>query len=294
MTTMQVPTPDGRELEVLVEGDEDGFPFFLHSGSPTAAVAYPPYDRAARERGLRLITCSRPGYGASSPRTGDHVVADDVTDVVTVLDAVGASEFVTLGHSGGGPRALACAALLPGRCLAATSLAGVAPRDAAGLDWPAGMAEENQAEYAAAAAGHAAYDAHLTAEALPMLTAPAAELAEALGGLLTDVDRASLDPSYAAYLAEVFHRAAEQGVVGMRDDGLVMMQPWGFDLAAVRVPVAVWQGDLDAMVPPAHGRWLAEHVAGARAHLLPDEGHLSITARMGEMLDELVAMAGLR
>jgi pimeloyl-ACP methyl ester carboxylesterase len=81
-------------------------------------------------------------------------------------------------------------------------------------------------------------------------------------------------------------------VVGARDDGLAATRPWGFDLASITVPVAVWQGGQDAMVPFAHGQWLAAHVPGAEAHLPDDEGHLSLTLRIEEILSDLVRLAG--
>ncbi len=70
------------------------------------------------------------------------------------------------------------------------------------------------------------------------------------------------------------------------------MRPWGFDLAGVTVPVAVWQGRLDRMVPISHGEWLAAHVAGARAHLYDEEGHISLLARLDRILDDLLELAG--
>lgn len=288
---------DGRTLEHLTGGDPDGFPWLYHSGSPSAAVAYAPVDEAARQAGLRLITFSRAGYGGSSPRRpeqGPPRMADDVADAVELLEHLGVDELVTLGWSGGGPRALATAALLPGRCRAAATLAGVAPHDGAGLDWSAGMAPENVAEYTAAAAGPEAYAAYLEREFLPVLQASPADLTEAMGGLLTPVDQAALDDTYAEWLAETFRRAGAQGVVGVRDDGLACVAPWGFDLASITVPVAVWQGREDAMVPYSHGAWLAEHVPGARAHLFDDEGHLSLVARLDEVLADLTGLAGLR
>ncbi len=138
----------------------------------------------------------------------------------------------------------------------------MAPHDGAGLDWSAGMAPENVAEYTAAAAGPEAYAAYLEREFLPVLQASPADLTEAMGGLLTPVDQAALDDTYAEWLAETFRRAGAQGVVGVRDDGLACVAPWGFDLASITVPVAVWQGREDAMVPYSHGAWLAEHVPG--------------------------------
>ncbi|MCY7395421.1 MAG: alpha/beta hydrolase [Nocardioides sp.] len=294
MTYLEVPTPDGRTLEVLTGGDPDGRTWLFHSGSPSAAVPYAPIDRVAADLGLRMVTYSRPGYGASTPRelpADGPRFAHDVADVVAVLDHLGAEEFVTLGWSGGGPRALACAALLPQRCRAAASLAGVAPHDAEGLDWSAQMAPENVAEYAAARAGAETYAAYLTTDFLPVLQAGVDDLVAEMGGLLTPVDRAALTGEHAVWVAETFRRAAAQGVRGVRDDGLACVAPWGFDLASITVPVAIWQGRQDAMVPYQHGVWLAEHVPGAQAHLLEDEGHLSLVNRLDEIVADLKRLA---
>ena len=76
-------------------------------------------------------------------------------------------------------------------------------------------------------------------------------------------------------------RQAAQGIVGWRDDDLTHTRPWGFDVGTIGVPTAVWQGTEDLMVPFAHAEWLAAHVAGARAHLVDGEGHLSLLMRMG-------------
>jgi len=291
--TFQVPGPDGRTIEVLTEGDPNGVGVLFHGGSPSAAATYAPLDELCRRLGLRLVTYSRPGYGASTPRPEPGRYADDVVESTMVLDHLGVEEFVTLGWSGGGPRALACAALLPDRCRAAASLAGVGPHDGAGLDWFAGMAPENQAEYHAAEQGPEAYAAYLTTEFLPVLQATAEELAEAMGGLVTPVDKAAMTPEFSDWLSRLFARAGAQGVVGVRDDGIAAVSPWGFDLASIRVPVAVWQGRQDAMVPYAHGAWLAAHVPGAEAHLFDDEGHISLVGRLEEILTDLVRLGGV-
>ncbi|HCB05550.1 MAG TPA: alpha/beta hydrolase [Nocardioides bacterium] len=288
-----VHTPDGRSLEVLTGGDPDGFPLLFHGGSPSAVVPFAPLDRAAREAGFRLITYSRPGYGDSTarPRVEPRMV-DDVADSVAVLDALDLDTFVTAGWSGGGPRALGCAALLPGRCLAAASIAGVGPHDGAGLDWKAGMAPENVAEYTAAETGRAAYDAYLEKEFLPVLQADADDLADAMGELLPPVDRAALDRPFLEWLTETFHRAGVQRTAGVLDDGQAAVRPWGFDVGAITVPVAIYQGRQDAMVPFAHGEWLAAHVPGAEAHLTDDDGHLTLVTRLPEILADLKRLAG--
>ena len=290
---IQVPGPGDRSIEVLTGGADDGPCLLFHGGSPSAVAEWPALEAAARAAGLRLVTYSRPGYGASTPRPEAGAYADDVVESVAVLDHLGVDEFVTVGWSGGGPRALACAALLPERCRAAATIAGVAPYDAAGLDWFAGMAEENHAEYHAAEQGADAYGAFLQENSLPALLASPEEIADGMGGLVTPVDKAALDAPFSDWLSRAFNHAAAQGVVGVRDDGLAAVSPWGFAPADIRVPVAVWQGRQDAMVPYAHGVWLAEHVPGAEPHLFEDEGHLSLVTRMDPILADLKRLAGI-
>ena len=291
-----VTSPDGRQLEYLTGGADDGFPLLFHSGTPSAAVRYQPLWDAARDAGLRLVTYSRPGYGASTPRPsgGEPVpIGEDVADSVTVLDALGIGEFVTLGWSGGGPRALGCAALLPDRCRAAVSLAGVAPADAEGLDWLAGMGPENVRDFELAAQGREALRASVEEEVAEFSKVTGEQIVAAFGGLVDEVDAGALTGDFAAYLAASFRHAAAQGVIGLLEDNLQIMRHWGFDVAAIAGPVSVWQGAHDRMVPLAHGQWLADRIPGARAHLFDDEGHITLVNRVGEMFVELRELAGL-
>src|SRR5882757_4740343 len=156
--TRILATADGRQLEVLSTGPEDGPVLLFHNGTPGGLVASPDMAAAA--------------------------------DVAAVLDGLGGRQFVTVGWSGGGPHALACAALLPGRCLAAASLAGVAPAQAAGLDWMAGMGPENVTEFTAAGQGEAALTAFLEEASARLGQVTAHEVAEELGGLISAADRA--------------------------------------------------------------------------------------------------------
>jgi pimeloyl-ACP methyl ester carboxylesterase len=200
-------------------------------------------------------------------------VADDVA---AVLDALGAHDFVTLGWSGGGPHALACAALLPDRCRAAAIVAGVAPYDAEGLDWLAGMGDENLAEFGAAATSKEALEGFLTEASAELKDVQPDDIIAAFGDLLSAVDQAALRGGLADYLAASCRAAVSRGYDGWRDDDLAFLADWGIELASIRVPVSVWQGDQDRMVPRDHGRWLGDHVAGATTHLVPGEGHVSL------------------
>jgi pimeloyl-ACP methyl ester carboxylesterase len=287
--TTNLTLPDGRAVDVFLGGDAAGFPLVMHHGMPSDSTTFADWDAACRARGLRLMCASRPGY-ASSARLPGRDVAQAARDTAALLDQLGHAQFITAGWSGGGPHALACAALLPGRCLAAATLAGVGPWGAPGLDFLAGMGPENVAEFGAAVAGEPALRDWMQAngEAFRHVTGQA--LADAFGGLVPDVDRDVLTGGYAEQMAAEMRRALAGGFDGWIDDDLAFTRPWGFDVTAVKLPVAVWQGELDLMVPFAHGRWLAGQLPGAQALMVPGHGHLSLVTRYrDEILDDLLA-----
>jgi pimeloyl-ACP methyl ester carboxylesterase len=287
---MEVARPGGRKLEVLVDADVVGMPVVFHSGTPSAAVWFPPLANAASKAGLRLVTYSRPGYAGSTPMPG-RSVADAAGDVTAVLDGLDADEFVALGWSGGGPHALACAALLTNRCAAAATIAGVAPYPADGLDWMADMGQDNVDEFSAALAGPEALEPALQKWAAELRNVQGPDVAESLRTLVSDIDKRALTGDFAAMLAESFRRSVSNGIAGWCDDDLAFTRPWGFDLGAIKRPVAIWQGGQDRMVPFAHGGWLAQHIPGAQVHLYPDEGHLSLgVASLERIVADLAAL----
>jgi pimeloyl-ACP methyl ester carboxylesterase len=278
-----VPTPDGRTLRVLDVGPPDGPVIVSHHGTPSARLLYRSELESAEARGLRLVAYDRPGYGGSTPAPGRSVV-DAAEDVATILGALGVERFATYGGSGGGPHALACAAELPERCAGAVTLAGVAPFDAPGLDWLAGMGEGNHAEFGAAREGRERLTEFCRADAAEITGARPEDLADAMRPHLSDVDARALTGAVAAELHASMVEGLEPGVEGWVDDDYAFLSPWCFDVSAIEVPVLVWQGDQDLMVPVEHGRWLREHVAGAEGETLPGEGHLTVfTNRVGDV-----------
>lgn len=291
-TSQSVELPDGRFVDVLLGGDPAGAPLLLHHGTPADATVFVDWHEPCLARGLRLICVSRPGY-ATSPRVAGRSVAQVAADVSAVLDRLGHSRFVTVGWSGGGPHALACAALLVDRCAAAATLAGAGPSTAEDLDFLAGMGPENIAEYGAALNGKAALHAWMLENAAPYRSVTGQLLAEALGGLVPPIDQEVLVGGYATMLAAAIRRALAPGFDGWLDDDLAFAQSWGFELEAIQAPVTVWQGELDLAVPFAHGRWLAEHIPHARGRLVPEHGHFSLVTRYrDEVLDDLMSGAG--
>lgn len=282
---------DGRTLEVITAGPRAGKAVVFHHGTPFSAVPYRTASEGASSRGAHLVYWSRPGYGRSTSQPGRRV-AEVARDTREALDALGHDRFVTVGWSGGGPHALACAALMPERCEAAAVVAGVAPFRAEGLDWLDGMGPENIEEFALAAEGGPPFTDFLRREGAQFASLSAQDVAASLGGLVSDVDKAALTGDLADFMARGLAAALSAGTDGWHDDDMAFLADWGFDLARIECPVAIWQGGEDRMVPFAHGVWLASHVPEARPHLSPDEGHISLAAGIFDhILDDLLALA---
>ena len=279
MTTSTLTLPDGRALEYVEGGDPAGVLTVVHHGTPGGPVLDPHWEATARERGLRLVLHARPGY-AGSTRLPGRSVRDVVGDVAALADHLGVQRFLTWGWSGGGPHALACAALLPDRVVASASLAGVAPYDAEGLDFMSGMGEGNIEEFGLALEGEDAVRPLAEEQAAELARVTAEELADAMAPHLTDVDAAELrGTGIAATLAAQMRAGLAGGADGWVDEDLLFTRPWGFGLRGIDVPVLLMQGRYDAMVPMGHGEWLATQVIGADVRLSEDDGHITLVSR---------------
>jgi pimeloyl-ACP methyl ester carboxylesterase len=188
-------------------------------------------------------------------------VASAAADVAGISDALGIDRFSVMGHSGGGPHALACAALLPGRVLAVAEGSGLAPFGADGLDRLDGMTAAGAAENRAAAQGRAALEKYLAAHEFDMEQ-------------FTPADQAALTGDW-AWLTRIAGQAIEGGPDGYIEDQLASVSPWGFDTAqdgsGPRLPRR-----RDRMVPSAHGAGPA--LPGRRAVAASDDGHVSVWA----------------
>jgi pimeloyl-ACP methyl ester carboxylesterase len=266
---------DGRTLHVYEAGDQGGRAIVAINGTPSSGLIYEPHADDAATRGVRLITFDRAGYGRSDAKPG-RTVADVAADVAEIADELELERFAVWGVSGGGPHALACAALMPGRVAAAASLAGVAPYGAEGLDWTAGMGQDNIEEFGATLQGRTALEAYLKAQAAGLAGATVEDLRVVWASLLTPVDAEIASGSHAVYLMESMRRALALGVDGWLDDDLAFVAPWGFELDEIAVPVLLWQGEQDRFVPFSHGQWLAERIPGVEVRLTADDGHLTL------------------
>jgi pimeloyl-ACP methyl ester carboxylesterase len=280
-----IDTPDGRVLQVATLGEPSGHTVFWHHGTPGSASQVMMFAPLVEVGNLFLVTISRAGYGPSSRLEGRDVAAV-VGDADAALDAVGRGDYVVVGWSGGGPHALACAALDAPRCRAAWSIAGVVPTNL-DFDWTEGMGPENVEEFALAKAGGPEYEARIATYGDAFKTVTGDVVVELFGGLFSEVDAAAMEvearrEQFAASLRQGF----EFGWHGFYDDDQAVMKEWGFDPTTISIPVAVWYGDHDLMVPQTHGEWLVQNLPTASQHYHAGEGHVSLFTNH---FDELAA-----
>src|SRR5829696_562225 len=266
-----VTLADGRVLRVHDSGPGPAQALLWHHGSPQTGRLLAPVLEEASARGIRLFSYARPSYDGSTPAPGRSIgsAADDVRQIG---DALGIDRFATMGASGGGPHALACAALLPDRVTAVVALASPAPlRDA--FDWYDGMAAP--AAVRAATEGREA-------------RARFAETDEFDESQFIAADWAALQGVWRA-LGEDAGAAEAEGPDGLIDDDVALVSPWGFDLASIRVPVLLVQGAADRVIPAAHARRLHGLIPGSELWERPDDGHISVLDAVPAAMDWLLA-----
>lgn len=276
MREFDLALSDGRTLHAYDTGADDAgdrLAVFWHHGTPNIGAPPVPLLPAAARLGIRWVSFDRPGYGGSTPLSGRDV-ASAAGCVSDIADALGIDRFAVMGHSGGGPHALACAALLPGRVLGVVSVAGLAPYGAEGLDWFAGMAKSGVASLRAALEGRAAKERY------------EASNTEFDPDVFTPADHAALSGTW-SWLGDVVNPALAAGPGGLIDDDLAYVAPWGFDPAQITAPILLLHGGRDRVVPSSHGAWLARRCPSAELRLYPDDGHISVLNAGAAALDWL-------
>jgi pimeloyl-ACP methyl ester carboxylesterase len=291
--TETITTSDGRTLAFCEWGDPAGTPVFSLHGTPGSRLGRHPDENVYRDAGVRAITYDRPGYGASTRHAGRQV-ADAPSDVAAIADALGLDRFAVTGGSGGAPHSLACGALLPDRVTRCASVVGPAPYGDGGLpadQWFTGMVEGNVHEFGWALEGEHVLRPELEREAPALIASLDSESDAPLGEdyALSAADLAVMQSgAFRAVMAASVREGIGRSVDGVVDDDLAFAHPWGFDVAAITVPVAVWYGPHDTLVPTGHGEWLARTIPSAEVVVL-DGGHFAVYERMPDLLTWLTA-----
>lgn len=269
---------DGRLVRVYDTGGQDAsdaLTVLWHHGSPQTGAPLEPLLSAAAARGIRLLSYGRPSYGGSSPHPGRNV-ASAAADVAQIVDALGVARFSVMGASGGGPHALACAALLPDRVMGVVCLASLAPFTET-FDWYAGMVSDGGLR--AAAAGREARERYAASD----------EFDESS---FTPADWAALKGAWVSLGADA-GQADAAGPDGLIDDDLAFVAPWGFEVTQIDTPVLLVQGGQDRVVPTTHADWLTRNCQSSELWLRPRDGHISILSASPVAMDWLRAQGEL-
>lgn len=257
--TFELTSRDGRLIRYCIYGPRDGLPVVSHGGSPGTRWKRLVVIGAIEHAGLRMLVPDRPGYGGSARQRG-RSVADAAEDAARLADAQGWAQFAVTGSSGGGPHALACAALLPGRVTRCAVGSGISPPDTSGpLSPDPANPRRNKASWLAARGEDAVR---------PLLEAAAREIMAKVeaGGPEMPPDPAAPepgppaigDPAAMARLRATFVDSHD----GWVDDNIAFARPWGFEMSSIAVPVSIWYGTHDA-TGHAHADWLLSRIPGA-------------------------------
>jgi pimeloyl-ACP methyl ester carboxylesterase len=246
-------------------------------------------EQLAADRGVRLVSFDRPGYGGSTP--APFGLASIAADAHAVADGLGVARFATLGMSGGGPGALAAAAVAGGRVTRAGIASGAGPFQLV----PGALEDLDDNDRAAVSLLPG--DPAAAAAAFAAGFGPLAELSRVSGGsgvvsafedLLSPRDSELLhDQRFASAFTDTIREALRQGTSGGGWDNVSWIGEWDIDLSAIRCPVLLWYGSDDRFAPPAHGLCLSQNLPQARLVLRDGEGHLGIYEHLGEMLEAL-------
>jgi pimeloyl-ACP methyl ester carboxylesterase len=287
---MVVEARDGRKLAVTSAGAATGVPIFLLHGTPGSRNGPQPRGIVLDWLGVRLIGYDRPGYGKSTRQPG-RTVADSAEDLAAIADALDIGRFSVVGRSGGGPHALAAAALLGDRVDTVATLVSLAPYAAEGLDWYGGMTSSNVREYSEADDDRGAVESSLREEAARVREDPES-LLKRLHPELTPSDlRIVADFGIRRLLTDTYSEGTLQGGDGWIDDVLAFRRPWGFDVSDITVPTLLWHGAEDRFSPVEHTLWLAGHLPDARmVKIEPGASHFSAVEVLPKILKIMVGM----
>lgn len=285
---LRLTTRDGRSLTAEISGAATGTPVFLLHGTPGSRNGPKPRGSVLYRLGVQLITYDRPGYGGSDRHQG-RCVADAAEDVAAIAGHLGLEQFAVVGRSGGGPHALACAALLGQRVSRTAVLVSVAPAQEMGPQWFDGMTDDNVEEYTTADNDERMLIEHLASRAEEVIRDPAS-LVKTLERSMTEPDRRVVgDAAMRRLLAATYQEALRAGPYGWIDDVFALRKDWGFELDAINTPVLLWHGEEDNFSPVTHTRYLAGRIRTATVKVQAGAAHFGAVEILPDLLQWLVA-----
>jgi len=270
-------------------GDPDGWALVYMHATPGSRLDMSFCDELAAAKGVRIVSFDRPGYGRSTPaRFGLETVAHDAA---SVADELGIDSFAVLGQSGGGPFALAAAAVLADRVTAVGVASGPGPFDRV----PDALQQLDDNDRAALAqlpedpiGSQRGFAAGFEPLVAAFRDAAPAEIVAMFQDHFSRRDSELMQrEQLVTAVGESMKEALRQGPDGGGWDNVAWVGPWEIDLTAVTCPVHLWYGDEDLFAPVPHGQWLRDNLARSQYVLRRGEGHLGYIDHRAEMLADL-------
>lgn len=264
---------DGRTLAYVEFGDPEGIPCFFFHGIPGSRRCLSD-DPLLHEKRIRVIAPDRPGMGLSSPHHG-RTLASWAGDVAELADSLGLDRFHVAGASGGGPHALACGVHLRDRVRSVTLISTAAPPEA--LKHGRGMALGNRLLFFCAR--HAPwllgwqfrnYANTVSCHGPKLIEGMKRQLCPWDRHVMEEIaSRHDLTESFLGEMGEAFR----QGHEGVCADFLLVALPWNLDLEGLDMPILLWHGEADTLVPVEPVRAMVPLLPGCTAHFIPEAGH---------------------
>ncbi len=276
---------DGRMLGFAECGDLAGKAVFCFHASGSSRLERPADESILVGLGIRFITADRPGHGLSDPQPRRRLL-DWPDDVGQLADHLGIAEFHVMGWSAGGAPALACAAKLPGRVLAAAVVSGVSPPDCPGQY--RGLPLANRL-WKFGARRMPALVRLIRRAAYPLIMADLDEAGRSMSMSFPLEDRRLLDdPEVLRRFAQDVQEGYRQGWEGPVQDDVVNAQPWGFRLEDIAQRVDLWHGEIDKNIGLHHAHCLHHRLPNSRLTVWEGEAHLALRVHWRGVLAALL------
>ncbi|GAB5407415.1 MAG: alpha/beta hydrolase [Aureliella sp.] len=283
--TRKIELADGRSLGFLEVGDPSGRPVFFFHGLPGSCLEAIAMHDVANKHGYHIIAPDRPGFGKSAAQPGRRLL-DWPKDVVQLADAIGIATFGVIGMSGGGPFGLACAYAIPQRLEFVIDIAGAAPlysdavarRELSFID----QLFATLGVYLPVACLRLPF-AYLAYRLRKMKDGH--EFIKLMGNAFSEPDKKTmLESGNARLLIRDCQEAFRQGTSSVALESKLIYQSWGFSLGDIDMPVHIFHGTEDLLVPFSFGEYKAQQIPRSIFEPLPNKGHFHILFNMHELM----------
>jgi pimeloyl-ACP methyl ester carboxylesterase len=276
--------PDGRELGYAKYGHSNGKPVLFFHGIPGSRLQRNPDLAALKDLFICIYALDRPGTGLSTYQK-DRKLLDWANDVRTFINGLGIEKFAVVGISGGGPFALACAYQMPNRITNVLLISALAPLHESELIDKIDPKMRRLFNFA---------------HRMPKLMNKLMEFAflflkdqfdVAFEKLVVDLPESDKEllkrPEIAAMLKNDVAQAFRQGSKGVVSDMKILSESWNFSLDQVRLPVQIWHGTADTIVPISLARFMAKNLPQAEIHFVEGAGHFMVLQFTKEIFSQI-------